>query len=166
MMGQEPMDVVEMMEQEHREILALFESYAALAASQAGADERRALADEICMAITIHMRLENEMLYPVAVESVAGALLHDAENEHATTREQIASVLGTRPERKGYDEQVLALGRSVRHHVCEERQYLFPAVRVSGVDLARLGARLSERRLELQTVSDALREQAMLPAYA
>src|SRR4028119_1110498 len=52
MMGQEPMDVVEMMEQEHREILALFESYAALAASQAGAEERRAAADEIGMAIT------------------------------------------------------------------------------------------------------------------
>jgi len=81
-------------------------------------------------------------------------------------REQIARVLGMGAEQPGYDAAVLAVGLCVRNHVQAERDHLFPAVRISGVDLGVLATRVRERRLELQTVADALREQAMLPAYA
>jgi hypothetical protein len=119
------------------------------------------------MAITIHMRLENEMLYPIALDGPPVAtVLNGAEADHGVTREQIAAVLGMKPDHRGYDSGVLALGQSVGRHMAEERQHLFPAVRVSGVDLRLLAGRVRERRLQLQTVSEALREWAMLPAYA
>jgi iron-sulfur cluster repair protein YtfE (RIC family) len=160
-------DVVALMERDHQAIQTLFERYAVLVANQAAPAERKALADDICMEITIHMRLENEMLYPVARGAAPrSSAFRSAESDHAATRAQIAQLLGMQPEEPGYDARVLALGHSTGRHMAQEREHLFPAVRVSGVDLARLGTRVRERRLELQTVSDALRELAMLPAYA
>jgi hypothetical protein len=163
----EATDAVALMERDHQVILALFESYAELVTAQGAPQARKALTDEICMEITIHMRLENEMFYPVArVPSGGSALLDGADADHAETREQIAQLLGMQAEEPGYDAKVLGLGELILRHVAEERAHLFPAVRISGVDLSRLAGRVRERRLELQTVTDALREWAMLPAYA
>ena len=167
MMKQEPADAVALMERDHQAILAMFDAYDALLAAQGTPAARKALADEICMDITIHMRLENEMFYPVARGSAPGAGPLDAAGaDHNGTREQIAQLLAMQPDEPGYDAKMLALGRLIRRHVAQEGEHLFPAVRVSGVDLARLAGRVRERRLELQTVSEALREVAMLPAYA
>lgn len=159
-------DAVDLMEREHEAILALFAAYDALLAGQGNVAARKSLADQICLEITIHMRLESEMLYPLASDGAGSAGRQSLAADHASVREQIAQVLGTGADQPGYDASVLALGRCVHDHVQEERVQLFPAVRVSGADLARLAARVRERRLELQTVSEALREQAMLPAYA
>jgi hypothetical protein len=43
---------------------------------------------------------------------------------------------------------------------------LFPRARKSGIDLAALGERLRERRRELQSVPEALREDALVSALA
>lgn len=166
MNDEEVLDAVSLMERGHRTILALLEAYSALAAAQESAVARKAVADDICMEVTIQMRLESELLYPAARMVAPAQGRGTLGVAHAQTREQVAQLLGMHPSQAGYDAAVLALGRSIRHHVQSERERLFPAVRVSGVDHARLAQRVRERRMELQTVSEALREQAMLGAYA
>jgi iron-sulfur cluster repair protein YtfE (RIC family) len=163
----QPADAVELMEREHRAILGLFQAYREAMVRGEAAIGRQVLADEICMALTIHMRLENEMLYPVLREQrpqrqEAG----EGEAEHDHARALVARILRTAPDHASYDAQVAMLGRWVERHMQEEGEHLFPAIRVSGINLRGLADRLQERRRELQTVVEALREDALLPAVA
>jgi hypothetical protein len=61
-----------------------------------------------------------------------------------------------------YDATVRTLQAEIAPHVRHEREEMFPKARTSGLDLARLGELLSEGRQELQAVSEALREDALV----
>lgn len=163
----QPVDAVELMEREHGTILALFQDYREAMSRSETAGGRQALAEEICMALTIHMRLENEMLYPALRERhQQGQRRTQGEAEHEHARRLVARILRMTPDHASYDAQVAMLGRWVERHMQEEGEHLFPAIRRSGINLGRLADRLRERRRELQTVVEALREDALLPAAA
>jgi iron-sulfur cluster repair protein YtfE (RIC family) len=163
----QPADAVDMMEREHSTILALIQHYREAVARGEPASQRKALAEEICMALTIHMRLENEMFYPVLRERLQqGELFEEDESEHGRAKELVAQIFRMAPDHASYDAQVLLLGLWVEHHMQMEGEYLFPAIRVSGLNLRQLAGRLQERRSELHTVAEALREDALLPAPA
>lgn len=161
-------DAVELMEHEHSAIRTLFRNYGDAVARGEAADRRQALAEEICMAMTIHMRLENEMFYPVLRDRHPhdGAPLDDGEAGHGLARELVAQVLRMTPEHPAYDAQVTLLADWALDHMREEGEHLFPAMRLAGINLDLLADRLHERRRELQTVAEALREDALLPAIA
>jgi iron-sulfur cluster repair protein YtfE (RIC family) len=160
-------DAIELLEAEHRAVLALFADYAQLSQQKAGGARRRALAETICMELTIHMRLEEELVYPPARDAVRDDDLFDeAEAEHTGAKELIGQILSMRPGDELYDAKLTVLGEYIAHHVKEETEQMFPMLRKSGIDLAALGLRLRARRQELQRVPEALRETALLPVPA
>lgn len=155
-------DAIELLEADHLALHRLFEAYAALLAHGAPASRRQALAEQICMAITLHDRLEDDIFYPAARDAIGDdELMEEADAAHASTRDLVAQLLCLKPHDERYDAKLGVLGDCTARHVADERNRLFPRVRRSGLDLGELGLRMAERQRELHTVRDALREEAI-----
>ena len=140
-----PADAIGLLEQDHREAEAFF--------AQFEQDEERqpALARKICLALTVHATIEEEILYPAAREAASSDLLDEAEVEHAAAKELIAEIEAMRPNDRLFAARVKVLGEYVKHHIAEEEGKLFPMLRDSQPDLLPLGLRLAERRIALLT---------------
>src|SRR5690606_39437143 len=65
--------------------------------------------------------------------------------EHNTAKELIAKIETMTPDDEEFRATVKVLGEYVKHHVKEEENELFPAMRKAKVDLKELGAQLGER---------------------
>ena len=160
-------DVLDLLDADHQALLRLFQEYRVLAAHQAPEARRKALAEQICLELTIHAKLEEELFYPPVREAIRAADLMDrAEVEHASVRDLVAQILSMDPHEDLYDAKVAVLGDYAGHHFQEEFEAVFPRVRASGVDLQLLGSRLAWRRRELQAVPEALREELLASVLA
>jgi hemerythrin superfamily protein len=160
-------DALELLDADHRAARQLFQQYRELAAHDAPEARRKALADQICMELTIHAKLEEELVYPAVREAIRDDdLMDEAEVEHASARDLIVQILSMDAHEELYDAKVTVLGEYIDHHVREEREQMFPKVRRSGLDLVRLAERLRERKAELQAVPEALREDLLASLMA
>lgn len=164
-MAQRDDDALELLDADHRLVHQLFRQYRELAANDAPDARRKALAEQICMELTIHAKLEEELFYPAVRDAIRDDdLMDEAEVEHAAARDLVVQILSMDPHEELYDAKVTVLGEYIAHHVREEREEMFDKARRSGVDLARLGRRLRERKAELQAVPEALREELLVMA--
>lgn len=166
-MSKTPQDAIELLDADHRCAKALFGEFAQLSRHKAGGGKRKALAEKICMELTIHMRLEEEAFYSPVRDAIRDDdLLDEAQVEHSGAKELIAQILAMKPGDELYDAKVTVLGDYVALHVRQEREEMFPKARKSGIDLMALGEKLRERRQELLAVPQALREDALVPVSA
>jgi len=160
-------DALELLAADHLAVRQLFDTYRSLAGHEASGGRRRAVAEQACMRLTIHAKLEEELFYPAAREAVRDDDLLDAlDVEHACVRDLVCQILAMGPDEELYDAKVTVLGQYVLKHIEEEERELFPRLRHSGVDLALMAQRLAERRQELEAVPEALREEALVSAMA
>ena len=160
-------DTIDLLDADHLAVHAMLQSYRELVRMRAGALQRRALAEEICMELTIHARLEEELLYPALREALQDEdLLDEAEDQHGSQRELVAQILASAPEDPLYDARVAALAEYVERHVRQEREQVFNRALAARVDLQSLGRAIGVRKEELRAVSEALREDALASALA
>jgi hypothetical protein len=160
-------DAIDLLDADHLAIHALFSGYRELVRTQASALQRHALAEEICLELAIHARLEEELFYPAVRDALReDDLVDQAEDEHGSQREFIAQILATAPEDPLYDARVAALGEYVERHVRKEREEVFNRALASRLDLQSLARAITVRREELRSVSEALREEALAAAIA
>jgi hemerythrin superfamily protein len=145
-----------LLKRDHAEVKKLFKDYDKLAEGEAGSDERRALAEQICAMLTVHATIEEEIFYPAAREAeVESDLLDEAEVEHASAKDLIAQIQSMSADDELYDAKVKVLGEYVDHHVQEEEGEMFPQCRESEMDLAALGEQLAARKAELMAETPA-----------
>jgi hemerythrin superfamily protein len=143
-------DAIKLLTADHKEVHTLFQHYKKLCEAQAGADERRPLAEKICGLLTVHATVEEELFYPAAREAgVDDALLDEAEVEHDTAKDLIAQLQTMDADDPLFDAKVTVLGEYIDHHVKEEQDEMFPACRKAKMDLTALGAELQARKAEL-----------------
>jgi hypothetical protein len=160
-------DAIALLDADHAELERLFQEYRALVAARAPAAERKQLADRACVELAMHGKLEDELFYPAAREALQDDdLLDDAGQQHDGTRDMAAQVLAMRADDELFDARVAVLHDYVSRHVRFEREQLFARLRNGRVDLLALGRALATRKAELQTVADALREDAIASAVA
>lgn len=160
-------DAIDLLDADHLSVHALFQSYRELVRTRAGALQRRALAEEICMELTIHARLEEELFYPALRDALRDEeLIDEAEEQHGTQRELVAQILAAAPEDPLYDAKVAVLQDYVERHVREEREQVFNRALASRINLHALGRSITIRKEELRAVSEALREDALASALA
>jgi hemerythrin superfamily protein len=143
-------DAVKLLKADHKEVSGLIEKYENGRLSK---DRKMAVAKQICLALTVHAQIEEEIFYPAAREaSIRNGedLLDEAEVEHGSLKQLVAAIESNSPESDElFDARVKVLGEYVKHHVKEEENELFPRARKSDMDLAEVGARLAARKDEL-----------------
>lgn len=141
-----PADAIKLLKDDHKEVKTYFKQYEALEDDS----EKQALADKICLALTIHAQIEEEIYYPAAREAIDDDdLLDEAEVEHASAKQLIAEIQAMKAGDQLFDAKVTVLGEYINHHVGEEETEMFPESRDSKLDLQALGAALAERKAEL-----------------
>ena len=148
-----PDDAIKLLMADHKEVKALFKDYEKLVKDEAADEEKQALAEEICMKLTVHATVEEELFYPAAREVLGEDedLIDEADVEHATAKELIAQIQASSPAEELYDAKVKVLGEYIDHHVKEEEGEIFPKVKKGGMDTAALGAEIAQRKEELMS---------------
>lgn len=160
-------DAIDLLDADHLAVHSLILAYRELVRSGATALQRRALAEEICMELTIHARLEDEIFYPAVREALREEeLMDEAEGQHGSQRELVAQVLATPAEDPLYDAKVAVLAEYVEQHVRQEREQVFNRVFAARTNLQSLGHTMAVRKAELVAVAEALREETLASAIA
>ena len=160
-------DAIDILDADHLAVHGLFQAYRELVRTHAPALQRRALAEEICMELTIHAKLEEELFYPAVRDALnEDTLVDEAEDQHGSQREFIAQILVMRPEDELYDAKVAVLSEYVERHVHREREQVFNRIAASRMDLQSIGRSIAVRKEELRDVAEALREDALASASA
>ncbi|ATA53602.1 MULTISPECIES: hemerythrin domain-containing protein [Variovorax] len=146
-------DACSLLDTDHKNVKKMFAAYEELASSKAASasEKKRDLALQICMELTVHTQLEEELLYPAVREAIKETeLLDEAEVEHASAKDLIAQIQDSTEVDEMFDAKVKVLGEYIDHHVKEERNEMFPKARAArGLDLVAMREQLTTRKEEL-----------------
>lgn len=141
-------DAIALLKADHREVEELFEKFEN--AKGDGAKEKIAL--KICMELTVHAQIEEEIFYPACEGKVEEADLKEAYVEHDGAKVLIAEIEAGGPGDGYYDAKVKVLGEQIEHHIEEEEarmEGIFSQARHAGLDMDALGDQLRARKEEL-----------------
>ncbi|MGJ7494055.1 hemerythrin domain-containing protein [Variovorax sp. RT4R15] len=146
-------DACSLLDADHRKVKKMFKDYDELIKSKAASasQKKRDLADEICMELTVHAQIEEEIFYPALRDAIKDTdLLDEAEVEHATAKDLIAQIRDATDIDDKFDAKVIVLGEYIDHHVKEERGEMFPKARAAkSLDLRAMREQLQMRKEEL-----------------
>src|SRR4051794_36072983 len=141
-----PSDAIALLKQDHDKVEELFKQFE----SAKGEGRKQKLAHQICLELTVHTTIEEEIFYPACDGKVDEDLLKEAYVEHDAAKLLIAEIEAGDGESDDYfDAKVQVLSEQIDHHVEEEEQELFPKVRKVEIDLDALGEQLAARKREL-----------------
>ena len=129
-------DPIALLKQDHREAAAMLKI---LSDSKPGATRRKTTA-KLVAALTLHMAIEEDLIYPLVAERVGEKEEREAETEHGLARDGIAKMVELVDE-GGYGAAVAMVTAGIKHHVKEEESELFPKLKANldRDELARLG---------------------------
>ena len=147
-MADAPMDAITLLKADHRKVDELFKEYED---AERGA-RKRSLAEQICLELTVHTKIEEEIFYPACKGHVDDDLLKESYVEHDGAKVMIAEIEAGAPSDEFYDAKVKVLSEEIKHHVKEEEgwlQGLFSQAKRGGVDMDALGAELQARKDKL-----------------
>ena len=136
-------DAIAMLRADHKSVAHLFAEYE----KTRSIARKKALVAEICLALSVHAQIEEEIFYPAVKTALKDKLLvPEATVEHAGVKSLIAQLEGVEPDGDMYDAKVKVLSEYVKHHVKEEQTGMFPKIRASLLDMIDLGARMAARK--------------------
>jgi hemerythrin superfamily protein len=145
-----PTDAVKLLTSDHREVKALFQQYQEMVDHDAADEDKHPIAQQICLMLTVHAQIEEEIFYPAARDAIREEdLVDEATVEHATAKDLIAQLEDSDPSDDLFDAKVKVLGEYIDHHVKEEESEMFPQARKAKMDLKTLGDAMSARKREL-----------------
>ena len=155
-------DAIDLLDADHLAVHALLQSWRELVRTEAPPLQRRALAEEICLELTLHARIEEELFLPALREALRDPQLAEAsEDLHARQRECIASILCTPPDDLLHAAAMVLLAQAFEQHVRMQRERVFNRALAARLDLQSLGRSIAARREELRASPEALRDDAL-----
>ena len=141
-------DAIALLKADHRAVEELFEKFE----KASGRERKRKLAEEICLELSVHAEIEEEIFYPACEGKVDDDLLKESYVEHDGAKVLIAEIMNGGPSDEYYDAKVKVLQEEIEHHVEEEEKRLeglFAQARKADLDLDGLGQQLASRKAEL-----------------
>ena len=144
----EKKDAIALLKQDHRTVEELFAKFEK--ASGDGAKQK--LAAQICLELSVHAEIEEEIFYPACEGKVEEDLLKESYVEHDGAKVMIAEIMNGGPGDEFYEAKVKVLQEEIEHHVQEEERRmegLFAQARKAGLDMDALGEQLADRKQEL-----------------
>jgi hypothetical protein len=146
MASEKTQDAIALLKADHRKVEELFEKY------ESARSKKADLAKQICMELTIHTMIEEEIFYPACREAgVESDMMDEANVEHDGAKMLIGELENGGPDDQYYDAKVKVLSEEIKHHVKEEEQRggIFTQAREKDLDLDALGEQMLARKEEL-----------------
>jgi hypothetical protein len=141
-------DAIALLKADHRKVEDLFAKFEAAS----GKDRKKAIAEQICMELTVHTKIEEDIFYPACEGAVEEDLIKEAYVEHDGAKVLIAEIEAGGPEDDFYDAKVKVLSEQIEHHVEEEEKRvegMFSQARKAGLDMDDLGERMAAEKAQL-----------------
>jgi hemerythrin superfamily protein len=141
-------DAIALLKADHRKVAELFEEFE----KAKGNGRKERLARQICLELSIHTAIEEEIFYPACKGTVEEDLLKESYVEHDAAKLLVAEIeAGSGESDEFFDEKVKVLSEEIEHHVEEEEKSggVFAQARQGKIELDALGERLAARKKEL-----------------
>jgi hypothetical protein len=141
-------DAIALLKADHREAEELFEQFE----KATGDGRKQKIAEQVCLELSVHAAIEEEIFYPACEGKVDEDLLKESYVEHDGAKVMIAEILAGGPDDEFYDSKVKVLSEEIEHHIGEEEKRmegLFAQARKAGLDMDALGEQLAARKQEL-----------------
>ena len=148
------MDAVALLKADHRKVEELFEQFE----NAKGDGRKKKLAEQICMELVVHTKIEEDIFYPACEGKVEEDLLKEAYVEHDGAKVLIAEIEAGGPDDEFYDAKVKVLSEMIEHHVEEEEQRvegMFSQARKAGLDMDALGEQMAAEKEQLMATYKA-----------
>lgn len=148
---------------DHKKVDKLFSQYEK--AKDGESARKQELVSLACAELTIHAQLEEELFYSALRDAIdEGDLIDEAEVEHGSIKDLIATLQASSPADRLYDANVKVLSEYVKHHVKEEQDEIFPKARkAKGLDLIAMGEEMKRRKVQLREEIGLGPEEAVDP---
>ena len=142
------MNAITLLKDDHRRVKALFKQYEKLG-PRAGASKAK-LVKEITRELVVHSSIEETVFYPNSRTRAPKTLSDVLESleEHHIIEWTLDELSKMKPSDERYDAKMTVLMESVRHHIKDEEEKLFPQVAraLPRTDLLELGEELEAAR--------------------
>lgn len=142
------MDAIALLKADHRKVEALFEAFE----GTKGEARKKSLADQICLELTVHSKIEEDVFYPACRGKIKEDLVDEAYVEHDGAKVLIAEIEAGGPGEKFYDAKVKVLSEMIEHHIEEEERRgegMFSQARAAGLDMDALGEQMASEKRRL-----------------
>ena len=142
------MNALTLLKQDHQNVEALFARF-----EQAGPKEyreKKQISEKVLEHLATHAAIEEQVFYPAVRSELpdATALVLEALEEHHLVKLSLAEIEKLPPQAERFTAKMTVLIESVRHHVEEEENDLFPKVReaFSVQELEELGEAMQKAK--------------------
>jgi|RhiMetdeSRZDD1v2_1073273.scaffolds.fasta_scaffold720820_1 hemerythrin superfamily protein len=148
-------NAIEMLREDHRKVKDLFEHF-----EGTDSGDKKEIVDTTLRELEIHTSIEEEIFYPaarLALQELEGDegddVIDEAWEEHHVVKLIAAELKKMRSSDERYDAKFTVLAESVKHHIKEEEEELFPKLE-SHIDGEELGEKMMVRKQKLQQRTD------------
>ncbi|MEO6714131.1 MAG: hemerythrin domain-containing protein [Mycobacteriales bacterium] len=142
------MDAITLLKNDHKTVARLFKRFEK--ATKSGGESREAIVAEIIAELSVHAAIEEQVFYPAVRAEVQDAedTTLEALEEHHVVKWTLKELEGMKESDERFTAKVTVLIESVRHHVKEEENEMFPDVReaLGRTRLAEIGAKMEAAR--------------------
>jgi hemerythrin superfamily protein len=148
MVSTKSQDAISLLKEDHRTVEKLFKDFQ----GAKGEGRKEKLAKQICLELSVHASIEEEIFYPACEGIVEEDLLKESYVEHDAAKLLIAEIEAANgADDEYFDAKVKVLQEEIEHHVEEEEQAggVFSQARKGKIDLDSLGDQLAARKKEL-----------------
>ena len=145
-------DPLEMLKQDHDHVKENFEKF-----ESASEGEKYEIFVDTVLSLVVHTKVEEELVYPLLEQGDEEDedLKLEAAEEHRVVDFVITEMKDMDESDEKFEAKFTVLSELVKHHIKEEEEEMFPALRELDIDFADLAEKMMELKLELQeTYSD------------
>jgi hemerythrin superfamily protein len=145
-MGDQQRDVIEVLEQDHREVEQMFAELESLrgASTDEAQSRRKAVTEQVTIELVRHSVAEEVLVYPQVEKKVSAEEAEHAREEHAEAEETLSRLEKLDADDPAFDDELATLMAEIRHHIEDEEGQMFAHMRqvIDEDELRKLGGRV------------------------
>jgi hypothetical protein len=145
-MNEQQRDVIEILEQDHREVEEMFAELESLrgAATEEARARRKDVTEQVTIELVRHSVAEEVLVYPQVDKKVSHEEAEHARQEHAEAEETLQRLEKLDADDPAFDDELATLMAEIRHHIADEEGQMFTHMRqvIDVGELNTLGTRV------------------------
>jgi len=144
-----PMNAVDLLIEDHEYVRQSFKQFKKM--DQEDKEALKGLVSQVCAALKVHMKVEEEIFYPGIRRKIDDEdLMHEAQIEHDAAKALLRQLERMKPGDPRYGPTFTVLCEYIDHHAKEEEKEMFPKARRRKVDLQGFAKKIVARKIALE----------------